>query len=473
MNHTRHNRGKNWVRSNLVLALLIGVFVVTASLTAFLAFKLVRNAILKRVGGPGELSLSEDGGVQDILGIFGSEDLNTPLQGNHGPPPQPWDEESRVTILVLGVDSRDENDGAPRSDSLILFTVDPKTMTAGMLSIPRDLWVEIPGHGYSKINQAYTLGELDRFGGGGANLAMNTIEDFLDIDVQYYVSVDFNAFIRIIDEIDGVPVIVPYQLEVDPLGDHNNTLLEPGEQVLTGELALAYARARNTIGSDFDRAQRQQQVILGIRDRVLNLGLLPRLLSRAPVIYTEIAQGIHTNLTLQQIIKLAWIAQQIDRDNIAKLQIGPAMTTNSWSWDGQSILLPIFEEIMKLRDVLFKAEEEVENATPVPQFTELERVSEENSSITILNGTYTAGLAARTNDYLLGLDLNVMEVGNSDELYENTTIIDYTGKPYTIAYLSGLMNIPQQRVYHSFDPASETDIIIYLGNDWVNSDTLP
>ena len=115
--------------------------------------------------------------------------------------PPTWDGASRINILFIGLDYREwqENDGPPRTDTMILFTVDPLTKTAGMLSIPRDLWVNIPGFGYSRINTAYPSGEGAQLPGGGAGLAMKTVEQLLGVPVHYYAQIDFGTFVDLVN----------------------------------------------------------------------------------------------------------------------------------------------------------------------------------------------------------------------------------------------------------------------------------
>ena len=169
---------------------------------------------------------------------------------------------------------------------MILLTLDPVTRTAGILSIPRDLWVAIPGFKHGKINTAYYLGDAHKLPGGGPGLAVKTVEEFLGVPINFYAQVDFGVFVRFIDEIGGVKIDVPEEITVDLLGSGSSTkkTLQPGVQVLPGEWALAYARARYTEGGDFDRAQRQQQVIMAIRDRIISFDMLPILISKADVL---------------------------------------------------------------------------------------------------------------------------------------------------------------------------------------------
>ena len=402
--------------------------------------------------------------------------VNSPMQTGSGPTPQEWDGAKRVSILMLGLDYRDwqAGEGPPRTDTMILFTIDPVSRTAGFLSIPRDLWVNIPGYGYGRINTAYQLGEAYKLPDGGPGLAMKTVEELLGVPIDYYAQVDFGAFVRFIDEIGGVPVDVPEPIKIDLLGDGTKTIkkLKPGLQVLPGEWALAYARARKTEGGDFDRAMRQQQIIMGIRDRMINKDGLQNLITKAPLLYNELSQGINTNLTLDQAIKLAWLAVQIPEENIRKGIIGPEQVNFAVSPDGtQQVLKPITEKIRELRDYIFT---ETGPADPVAADKSPEElIQAENARVAALNGSYTSGLAARTTDYLKSLGINVTVTDNASKVTNYTEITFYTGKPYTVKYLVELMNISDLRIFYQNDPTSPVDIAITLGADWAQNNPMP
>ena len=466
-------RRKTNTSHNYWLWAFVLAFLIAASITAFLVFAAVRDTVASMWTAPPGLTISETSPTPTLI-EDNSLDLTMPLQPESGPPPQPWDSESRVTLLLLGVDYRDEepDNGPPLTDTIILITIDTRSRTVGMLSIPRDLWVEIPGFGYHKINQAYSLGEANRLPTGGAGLAISTVEQFLDIDIQFYAQIDFNAFIHLIDEIGGVKIEIPETIEIDPLGDNNTKILQPGLQTLPGDLALAYARTRNTIGSDFDRARRQQQVIMGARERVVSFEILPTLLSKAPIIYGEISSGAKTNLNLKQVIQLMWLAYQIPEENYRREIIGVNQVIFATSAQGMSILQPIPEEIFELRDKIYSAESSP-SPTIIAAMDSDERVTAENARVSLLNGTFTIGLAASTDEYLRDNNINVTEVSNADQVYANTTIIDYAGKPYTLAFLAELLGVPQSKIYQRFDPSSEVDIVILLGEDWAENNPMP
>jgi LCP family protein required for cell wall assembly len=374
-------------------------------------------------------------------------------------------------VLVMGMDARDaESDDIPRTDTMLLLSMDPESRTAGMLSIPRDLWVEIPGFDYSKINTAYRMGEVYNVPGRGPGLAISTVENLLGMEIDYYAIVDFHAFEDFIDELGGVTVNVPEKIVVDPLGKQNTETLKPGEHLMPGYLALAYARSRNSSGSDFDRAKRQQQVVMAIRDQILQAEMLPTLIKNSPAIYQSLSAGISSNLTLMQLVRMAWVAQQIPEENIRQGVIGVDQVDFAFSYDGQDILRPLPDQILQLRDQIFNPGGPI--VPLAPQGDTQAMVDEEYALVMVLNGTFTPGLASQTADYLRSLGLSVAEPGNADEYYEQTTLIDYTGNPHTVAKIVEIMGIAAENVYHRFDVSGSADIVLVAGQDWADDNPM-
>ncbi|MBN2148733.1 MAG: LCP family protein [Anaerolineales bacterium] len=451
-----------------ILWVLLIAFFITVSITAYLTFIVVREIMSTRIGSanPPQISLVETTpGAEPMVVI----DQNTILQPNYGPTPMPWDKAGPVTILLVGLDYRDWEEGGPsRTDTMILMTMNPDTRTAGMLSIPRDLWVNIPGFEYGKINTAYYLGDLYDVEGGGPGLAIRTVEQLLGVEINYYAQIDFVAFERFIDEIGGIEVEVPYEMTVDPIGPDNTVTLLSGLQTLDGPTALAYARNRDTFGGDFDRAARQQQVVMAIRSRILDTNLLPELIARSPVLYQQLSNGIFSNLTLQEVIELAWVAAQIPQENITTAVIGAEQVTMSVSPDGLDILMPDPDAIRQLRDLVFAGEGSVSPSATIIMSSPEEMRQAEAATVSILNATATAGLAAETSEFLSSKGINVVSTGNAQQASANTIIIDYTGNPYTLDYLVELLQITPSNIYSRYDPNSAVDIAILLGDDWAN-----
>jgi hypothetical protein len=293
-------------------------------------------------------------------------------------------------------------------------------------------------------------------------MAVKTVESFLGVNINYYAQVDFGVFIRFVDELGGVKIDVPEKIKIDPIvGDPE--ILKPGRQTLFGELALAYARARNTPGGDLDRAIRQQQVIFGIRERLLKPESLTELISKAPSLYAEIAGGVSTNMTLDEVIKLSILAQKVPDGNIQRGAISIKDISFAMTTDGQSVLIPQTEKIRQLRDKIFLGS--LGTLGPLTPGSPQDRMALEGARITLLNGSLTDGLAGRTQNLLESLGANVLEV-SSGETRNTTRIVDFTGVPHTVYFLAELFELSPGNYELQYDPNSPVDVIVTLGIEW-------
>jgi LCP family protein required for cell wall assembly len=325
-------------------------FSICTLIAGIIVHSLVRDLTAQYTGvglNPFQANVAEDGAT--------AQPGTTPTAVQLPITPNPWDGKARVTILVMGIDYRDylEGAGSPRSDTMMLVTLDPITRQAGMLSIPRDLWVEIPSFNFNRINTAYMFGESYHLPGGGPALAVQTVEKLIGVPITFYAVIDFHTFERMIDEIGGIDVEVPQRIWISAIGRHGRWL-EAGPQHLDGPDTLAYARVRKGAGDDFGRAGRQQQVLLAVMDRLVQLDLLPTLVARAPALYQELASGVRTSMTLEQIVSLAWLAVQIPQENIRKGVIGPPnMVGFHTRPDGAAVLRAVPDQIRQLRDQIF------------------------------------------------------------------------------------------------------------------------
>jgi LCP family protein required for cell wall assembly len=354
---------------------------------------------------------------------------------------------------------------------MILFTVDPTTKTAGMISIPRDLWVNIPGYGYSRINTAYASGEANKLPGGGAGLAMKTVEQFLGVPVHYYAQVDFNTFTTLVNELGCIYVVPEEKLTLDPVGpgtDH--VVITPGgERMLCGWKVLAYARTRHSEGGDVDRARRQQQVIFALQEKIFDPEVFPSLILRAPELYSELSSGIHTNMPLEDAIKLAVLGKDIDPKRIKTGIIDTSMVSfDSVILGGQnaSIMKPIADKVRVLRDEIFTSSGPL---SPMAQGDPVSLMRAEEARVRIVDGTFTPGLDQRAGAFFQAQGMNVTEVGAAKEVYSSTFVIVYGPKLYTLRYLQGVFGIPSSQIRFNPNPAETVDFEIRLGSDIAGS----
>jgi LCP family protein required for cell wall assembly len=393
--------------------------------------------------------------------------------------PAAWDGASRITILLIGLDYRDyiANEGPPRSDTMILLTIDPLTKTAGMMSIPRDMWVNIPGHGYSRINTAYSSGEGEKLPGGGPELARKTVENFIGVPIQYYAQIDFNTFVQFIDLIGCINVDVPETLTLDKQGSGNDhfTIKAGNDRRLCGERALAYVRYRHDKEGDVARSRRQQAVILAIREKVLAPENFPVLLGQAQDFYNEFSSGVKTNMPFDTALRLGVLAKDIPLGSIQQGVIDYTMVSlDSVKLAGQdaSIVKPFPDKIRELRDKIFTTGGPLSPLAATGDPTAL--MQADGARVRILNGTYTPGLDVTTGNYFLTQGLGVTEVGGADRVYDNTIIVLYKPKLYTMKYLQAVFGITSgAQIRIQPDPTQTVDVEVRLGNNWAANNPMP
>jgi len=274
-----------------------------------------------------------------------------------GPPV--WDGSGRVNLLVLGIDQRGSQQGYFRTDTMIIVTIDPQAQTVGMISIPRDLWVPIWGYEnkQNRINTAHYYGDVDNYPGGGPALARDTASYNLGIPIHHYARINFTVFEHLIDEIGGIDIYAEQAIN-DPAYPDEGTGYDPfympaGQHHLDGKTALKYARTRHG-GSDFERARRQQQVILAARDQVLNLNQMPRLIANGPQILSALGDSVQTDLSFDQAKQLAEILQSIPADSYRGAVIDQHYTQPYVTDTGAQVLIPLREKIGQLYSSFFE-----------------------------------------------------------------------------------------------------------------------
>jgi LCP family protein required for cell wall assembly len=372
----------------------------------------------------------------------------------------------RVTILVLGIDQRGNEQGAFRTDTMILISIDPARRSAGVLSIPRDLWVTIPGFQSGRINTANYVGDNASYPGGGAALAAQTVELNLGIQVDNYVLVNFDVFTTVVNTLapDGVEVC-PTELIDDP--DYPDAgygtisvRFEPGCQVLDATRLLQYARTRATQGGDFDRARRQQEVLRAFRDTLLTAGGLANIIGQVPTLWNEISDAVRTNLTLPELLSLAQLAQTVPSDRITFGVIDNLYVDLAQTSSGDQVLVPRQAAINFLLQQVFNPQGDL-------SLSDLRtRADAENATIVVFNNTDIPGLASQTRDWLTSRGVSVSQLGNVAEISSAPTVVrDYGGKVWTARYLAALMGLSPDRVLPGADGATSADVMVVVGSD--------
>ncbi|AZB44548.1 LytR family transcriptional regulator [Bacillus sp. FJAT-42376] len=215
-----------------------------------------------------------------------------------------------VSILIMGVEDYSTGGKGGRSDTLIVMTLNPKDKTMKMLSIPRDTLVKVKGHGETKITHAYSY--------GGKELTVQTVENFLDIPIDYYATVNFEAFKKVIDELDGVEVDVPFDFYEKSDVTGKRIYFKEGKQTLDGEEALAYARMRKRDPrGDFGRNDRQKEIITAI----IKKATTPQNIWKVDDIANRISENVETNLRISEAMGFQQSYSGFKTDQIDQLKI--------------------------------------------------------------------------------------------------------------------------------------------------------
>jgi LCP family protein required for cell wall assembly len=257
-----------------------------------------------------------------------------PLPGHPGGPKTP------TALLILGIDG--ESASSNEIDMLMLLYLDAEAKRAFLISIPRDLYVEVPGHGQARAGSVYRIGEEDEATNGLA-LARETISATLSIPVQHAALVRFESFVTLVDGVGGLDVDVPHAIDdpdfPDGHGGYDLLSIPAGQQRFDGALALRYARTRVEPAPGFDRTFRQRQLILAAQEQVLRPDMLPGLIAQSPTLWAAVAGSLETDLSLSGVIDLALAASGIAAEEIATADLGECCTTESIGAKEERILL--------------------------------------------------------------------------------------------------------------------------------------
>ncbi len=421
-------------RKKITLFVLLALFVVLVSYVAYL------YASGKKIFDTGNLTASP------FFKKLSGEEYTLKGEGD-----------GRINILVLGMGG-ENHPGGQLTDSIMVLSINPDDKTMAMLSIPRDLYVPIPGTKISKkINEVYKTGE-DKKEGTGGEFAKETIGKILDLPLHYYLTVDFYGFKKIIDEVGGIDVNVEKAI-YDPLypaqdmKGYESFKIKAGQQHLDGATALKYARSRET-SSDFDRAARQQKVLQALREKLSNKGFLviPKNIANLIKIVSE---HVRTDFSLNEISALAKLAEEIDYSKTVSkvLSNGNDGELVSDSSSGTYRLLPKggkWEIVQRVAHEIFTDPD----------------LKKESAQIEVVNGSKTSGLAGKLAETLKSYNYTIVSI-ITGKATAKTTISDYTNgtKPVTIEFLEKRLGVESIKLTR---PSNSTniDISITIGDDY-------
>ncbi|MDO8668900.1 MAG: LCP family protein [Candidatus Buchananbacteria bacterium] len=424
------------------------------------------------------------------------------------------EDEDRISVLLIGMGGSG-HEGGTLADTIILGSFKPSTNQVAMLSIPRDLSVKTANYDWTKINAINAYAEKKEEGSGGREMA-SVLNDLVDTNIKYYVTVDFSGFERLIDEFGGVDVYVERDLidmeypirgkeDIFPIENRYETLnIKKGQQHMDGATALKYARSRHALGiegSDFARSKRQQNILSALKDKVFHFDTIlnPKKLNSLLTAYNE---HISTNLEIWQLLKLAQMAKDIDTSKIINHTLSDASggLVHSQIINGAYVLIPNdgnFEAIKKLwQNIFYTTGTEIKtvgsttvyqstnqlastSATTTDNQVETKKTDNtlpktltadyktEGATIEIRNGTWITGYASKQQSELETKGFDVTSAGNADNHdYAKTLIYDFSkgknpGTTLELAKIYGTSVITSIPVSLS----SSANFLIILGQD--------
>jgi len=373
----------------------------------------------------------------------------------------------RINALVMG-QGGPGHPGPYLTDTMILISLKISTGQISMLSIPRDLVVEIPGIGSRRINEANSWGEVNDYPGGGAALATQIVEKTFKLPINYYARVDFTSFENIIDKLGGVTVDIQrsftdYQYPDNSLG-YQVVSFKVGKEKLNGARALQYVRSRHAEGEggDFARAKRQQQVILALKEKVLKPSnfLNPNKLIK---IAQELEENTSSNIQIWEAPRFLNLAKQVNFNNIITMVLddgpgGPLYPTVTP--EGAYVLAPKISDYSELQFIAHNL------------FT-IADIRDEESKLIIQNGTTQAGLAKNSATIFSLFKFKITQITNAiNKDYKKTVLYDLSGnaKPNSLKFLENTLQVKAQKNLPLNDnELPETDFLIILGQDQISS----
>ena len=401
-------------------------------------------------------------GIDPTLGITTPDPFATPSTPIPEPMPQLFLDKDIINILLLGRDTAKDSKSY-RTDVMIVVSVNKAANSVTLLTIPRDLFVYIPGWTMNRLNTAAAHGDAIGYPGGGVALLEQTILYNLGIPIHGWARIDFAGFKQVIDVLGGVEVPVsctmqdwrlkdPYDPNVDVQNADNWQLynVEPGVQKMDGDLALWYARSRKR-SSDYDRSRRQHQVLRAMFEKGLQLNMLTKALE----LYHQYVQIVDTDMGIGDVLQFVPLAASLSGTRIKNRFIGRAQV---WSWttpQGASVLLPDQAAISALLNEAFQP----------PATHVLERTG---PSVEIWNGTPHQDWPALAADNLAwaGLTPGLGQADRAD--YPTTTLYDYSTSPKTSirAELQRIFHVSDADVVAAPDPNAAHPYRVVLGADY-------
>lgn len=403
--------------------------------------------------------------IGNIFNIFADKDSNIFSLFKKDNIQLEGESEGRVNFLLLGM-AGGAHQGASLTDTIIVMSLDTKNNKVAFLSIPRDFYIKIPDNGYTKINATWSIGEseadsssVDAKNQSGADLTKKTISHLIDLPIHYFVKIDFQGFEKIVDKFGGVDINVEDDLydPYYPTEDYKYQVfqVDAGWHHFDGAMALKYVRSRKTT-SDFDRAKRQQQVLVALKDKAEKLSMFD--VKKIYDLSKIVGDSMKTDLSVSEIKRMMELGKNIDTNNIANkvLDNSENGVLEDDTINGMYVLKP------KLGVDEYSAIQYI-----AQNIFEIGAIENETATIEIQNGTNQTGVAYRVSTELKNLGYNITATNTYDGTTQKSLIYDNAvgKKPETF---KALKNKFSATTIKNLTKTSKADIILIIGEDYLS-----
>jgi len=408
---SKQSKRKKWSRKRKILTTLLVLFLILIGVGSWYGGQIINSLDKVFHGNP----------LSDVQALFSSTKLNGESQG-------------RVNILLAG-DSADDpgHGGANLTDSVMILSINTNNHTAFMMSIPRDLWVYVPGLGsYQKINAANDVTNFNQSGypQGGMGQLQQIVQTDLGIPIDYYALINYAAFQDAVNAVNGITIDIH---SPDPRGiydSYTHLKLPNGEVTLNGQEALDLARARGDVpagditygipNSDYTRTMYQREMLVSLAAKAKTLGVITNPV-KISSLFSAIGNNVQTNLNLQDVLRLVQLTKGITPSTLGSYEYSASLT------GAANPLLVGYLDPASGQDGLIPSAG-IGNYGQLQQYylqlTSNNPVVKEGASVVILNGSGVNGLAGKEQSVLKTKGIDGVSIADASSVYTGTMIVD-------------------------------------------------
>ncbi|MDD5258751.1 MAG: LCP family protein [bacterium] len=346
----------------------------------------------------------------------------------------------RINLLLIGCD---ETENSKRADVLMFVSFYPRQRLADILSIPRDSRVRVPKYKLLRINEFFAYGFKKGGIGEGIALTKEVTQNLLGLEIPYYIQLDFNDLISIVDALGGVTLDITEKMDYDDNWGNLHIHFKPGRQTLNGKQSLEYLRFRKDLQGDIGRMQRNRSFIRALAAKIKS----PAIIFRMPQLAWTSMNALHTDLGLYDLVTLIFELRKLNTQNFRQQQLPgkPVSVRGAWVWEIDKIRLEKVTQLLR--------EDPVANDNAAA-----------NIRVEIWNATRNREAVEEVTKYLRQKGVDVLTWGNFERILPHTKIIDRTGNIDSAHYLGKILHCDE--IETSLSDSSLTQAVIIIGEDW-------